>query len=125
MIFFKSKEERQKIKEEKRQLREEIENLPVLTLHSLPNSYEVVGLIYSGLYDANEKFENILYDLKARAVDMGGNAIIGLTFQTVGYPVEKSEYVGEQSAISFGYSTVLSRLVGTVVRITDDENGIY
>jgi hypothetical protein len=118
--LFKNKEVRMQERAEKEELSRAASQILTMTTHTIPQPYEVIGTVSSNLYDGSTPFQTFMDELKKEALSIGGDAVIGITFQTVGIP---TEYKALRNANKYDnhyhmYSDVKSRAVGTVVRFT-------
>lgn len=116
--LFQSKEQRAEKNAEKEVFEQGKEKIIVTTTDTIPQPFEIIGIASSNLYDAQMDLDKFIDELKGAALKQQGDAVIGLTFQTVGHP---TEYTSLRNANKYDnhyhiYSGVKSRAIGTIVR---------
>ncbi len=117
--LFKSKETRMQEQVHREELNHAMSRVLVTTTSTLSQAYEEIGIVSSNLYDGSVPVKTMMDELKKDALGYGGDAVIGVTFQTVGVP---TEYKSLRNANKYDnhyhtYSDVKSRAVGTVVKL--------
>jgi hypothetical protein len=93
--------------------RDAINSILVSTLPSFEKPYETLGIVCSDFCSDREDISAFMYDLKKAAYNHGADAVIGITFQTMG--TTKSYEVGSAERQHY-YSEIESRAVGTAIK---------
>lgn len=111
-MFFRAKEGKQSEDLDKDEQLPVTPNLFVSTLPSCDKPYEVIGIVTSALADSSVPFSTFMDEIKKEAYNLGADAVIGITFQSIG---TTDSFPAERIGTCY-FCRVESRAVGTAIK---------